>query len=71
MLPILERLLFKPRTQPVSRVLVLLPTRELAVQVHQVTKQLSQYTKISVALAAGELYKLFISLSFLRAESIP
>ena len=54
MLPILERLLYKPKSQPVSRVLVLVPTRELAVQVHQVTKTLSQYTKVSAALAAGK-----------------
>lgn len=54
MLPILERLLYKPKTQPVSRVLVLLPTRELAVQVHQVSRQLSQFTKVTTALAAGK-----------------
>ena len=53
-LPILERLLYKPKSQPVSRVLVLVPTRELAVQVHHVTKQLSQYTRVTTALAAGE-----------------
>ncbi|XP_067937758.1 probable ATP-dependent RNA helicase DDX27 [Watersipora subatra] len=55
MLPILERLLYKPKSQPMSRVLVLVPTRELAVQVHQVTKTLSQYTKVSAVLAAGGL----------------
>lgn len=53
MLPILERLLYKPKSLAVSRVLVLVPTRELAVQVHQVTKTLAQFTKVSTALAAG------------------
>ena len=33
MLPILERLLFKPKQSPVTRILVLVPTRELAIQV--------------------------------------
>ena len=33
MLPILERLLFRPKQVPVTRVLVLAPTRELAIQV--------------------------------------
>lgn len=33
MLPILERLLYRPLQNPVSRVLVLTPTRELAIQV--------------------------------------
>uniref|UniRef100_A0A0M3HQI9 RNA helicase n=1 Tax=Ascaris lumbricoides TaxID=6252 RepID=A0A0M3HQI9_ASCLU len=32
MLPILERLLFKPKQKSVTRVLVLVPTRELAMQ---------------------------------------
>ncbi|GBN06278.1 putative ATP-dependent RNA helicase DDX27, partial [Araneus ventricosus] len=55
MLPVLERLLFKPKDKPVSRVLVLLPTRELAVQVYQVSKQLAQFTKIEIVLSAGGL----------------
>ena len=33
MLPILERLLYRPQETPVTRVLVLTPTRELAIQV--------------------------------------
>ena len=33
MLPILERLLFKPKEDLVTRVLVMVPTRELGVQV--------------------------------------
>ncbi|KFM70150.1 putative ATP-dependent RNA helicase DDX27, partial [Stegodyphus mimosarum] len=55
MLPVLERLLFKPKDKPVTRVLVILPTRELAVQVYQVSKQLAQFTKIEIALSAGGL----------------
>ena len=35
MLPILERLLFRPTRTRVSRVLVLTPTRELAIQVSE------------------------------------
>ncbi|GFS39564.1 probable ATP-dependent RNA helicase DDX27 [Nephila pilipes] len=55
MLPVLERLLFKPRDKRVTRVLVVLPTRELAVQVYQVSKQLAQFTKIQIVLSAGGL----------------
>jgi ATP-dependent RNA helicase DDX27 len=39
----------------VTRVLVLVPTRELGVQVYQVTKQLAQFTSIEVALSVGGL----------------
>ena len=53
MLPILERLLYKPRQAPVTRVLVLSPTRELAVQIHTVARQLAQFTNIDVSLSAG------------------
>ncbi|KAL1465559.1 hypothetical protein WDU94_005116, partial [Cyamophila willieti] len=55
MLPILERLLYKPRDDQNTRVLVLVPTRELGVQVFQVTRQLAQYTSIEVALSVGGL----------------
>lgn len=55
MLPILERLLFRTSNQLVTRVLVLVPTRELGVQVYQVTKQLTQFTTIQTALAVGGL----------------
>ncbi|KAF0304596.1 putative ATP-dependent RNA helicase DDX27 [Amphibalanus amphitrite] len=54
MLPILERLVFRPKQIPVTRVLVLVPTRELGVQVYQVTRQLCQFLPdLQVALAAG------------------
>ncbi|KAI0210159.1 putative ATP-dependent RNA helicase DDX27 [Lamellibrachia satsuma] len=55
MLPVLERLLYKPKQAPVTRVLVLTPTRELAVQIYQVSRQLAQFTNVDVTLAAGGL----------------
>ena len=56
MLPTLERLLYRPADgTTVTRVLVLVPTRELGVQVYQVTKQLSQFTDIQIGLAVGGL----------------
>ena len=55
MLPILERLLYKPKQAPVTRVLILSPTRELAVQIHTVAKQLAQFTSVEISLSAGAL----------------
>lgn len=55
MLPILERLLFRSMADSMTRVLVLVPTRELGVQVFQVCKQLAQFTSIDVALSVGGL----------------
>ena len=55
MLPVLERLLYRPVSKAVTRVLVLVPTRELGVQVYQVTKQLAQFTSVEVALSVGGL----------------
>nr|QOS47369.1 DEAD-box DDX27 [Locusta migratoria] len=56
MLPTLERLLYRPLgATPVTRVLVLVPTRELGVQVYQVTKQLAQFTTVDVGLSVGGL----------------
>ncbi|XP_015187767.1 PREDICTED: probable ATP-dependent RNA helicase DDX27 [Polistes dominula] len=56
MLPVLERLLYRPINGPaISRVLILVPTRELGVQVYQVTKQLTQFTTIEVGLSVGGL----------------
>lgn len=55
-LPTLERLLYRPSIgAAVTRVLVLVPTRELGVQVYQVTKQLCQFTDIQIGLAIGGL----------------
>ena len=55
MLPVLERLLFRPKELAVTRVLVLVPTRELGVQVYQVTRQLGQFTSIEIGLSVGGL----------------
>lgn len=56
MLPTLERLLYKPlSSDSVTRVLVLVPTRELGAQVYQVTKQLVQFSNIDIGLAIGGL----------------
>lgn len=56
MLPTLERLLYKPMSAAaVTRVLVLVPTRELGAQVYQVTKQLVQFSNIDIGLAIGGL----------------
>lgn len=55
MLPILERLLYKPRSAQFTRVLVLVPTRELGIQVHSVARQLAQFTSVTTCLAVGGL----------------
>ena len=56
MLPTLERLLYKPMSAAsITRVLVLVPTRELGAQVYQVTKQLTQFSSIDIGLAIGGL----------------
>ncbi|XP_072948297.1 probable ATP-dependent RNA helicase DDX27 [Epargyreus clarus] len=55
MLPILERLLYKNIGDRVTRVLVLVPTRELGTQVHAVTRQLAQFTSVTVGLSVGGL----------------
>ncbi|XP_075869385.1 putative ATP-dependent RNA helicase DDX27 isoform X2 [Nelusetta ayraudi] len=55
MLPVLERLVYKPKTAQVTRVLVLVPTRELGIQVHSVARQLAQFTSVTTCLAVGGL----------------
>ena len=54
-LPILQRLLTHPATQPASpvRALVLVPTRELAVQVHQSVERYGAGTGLRAALVYG------------------
>jgi ATP-dependent RNA helicase DDX27 len=53
-LPILERLLYRNTSMRCTRVLILMPTRELAVQCHSVITNLSKYTNgISAALVTG------------------
>ncbi|XP_002125988.2 putative ATP-dependent RNA helicase DDX27 [Ciona intestinalis] len=55
MLPVLERLLYRTQSTPITRVLCLVPTRELAVQVYSVTHQLAQHSNLRICLAAGGL----------------
>uniref|UniRef100_A0A7I4XRS6 RNA helicase n=1 Tax=Haemonchus contortus TaxID=6289 RepID=A0A7I4XRS6_HAECO len=54
-LPILERLLYRSNTRSCTRILVLVPTRELAIQVFQVFRKLSTYSQVEVCLCAGGL----------------
>ncbi|XP_039138830.1 DEAD-box ATP-dependent RNA helicase 28 [Dioscorea cayenensis subsp. rotundata] len=54
-LPVLERLLFRPKRIPAIRVLILTPARELAIQVHSMIEKLSQYTDIRCCLVIGGL----------------
>lgn len=51
--PILERLLFRPRKVPTSRVVILMPTRELAVQCYNVATKLATYTDITFCQLVG------------------
>ncbi|KAI5783632.1 P-loop containing nucleoside triphosphate hydrolase protein [Geopyxis carbonaria] len=53
--PILERLLYRPKKIATSRVLILCPTRELAMQAHSVAVKLAAYTDIKFSLAVGGL----------------
>ena len=51
--PILERLLFRPRKMATSRVAILMPTRELAVQCYSVATKLATYTDITFCQLVG------------------
>src|SRR5436305_8659613 len=53
--PILERLLYRPRKVPMSRVVILTPTRELAIQCHSVAIKLASFTDMKFCLAVGGL----------------
>ncbi|PHH66158.1 hypothetical protein CDD81_221 [Ophiocordyceps australis] len=55
MIPILERLLYRPNKLPTTRVVVLTPTRELAMQCHAVAIKLASHTDIKFSLAVGGL----------------
>ncbi|KAK9468857.1 P-loop containing nucleoside triphosphate hydrolase protein [Lipomyces arxii] len=56
MIPVLERLLYRPKKIASTRVVVLTPTRELAIQVADVGRKLSQYVAgIRFGLAVGGL----------------
>lgn len=52
-IPILERLLYRPRKVPTSRVAILMPTRELAVQCYNVATKLATYTDITFCQLVG------------------
>jgi len=52
-LPFLERLLYKPKDQACIRVLVVTPTRELAMQIYTVLQKLAQYTDVTCAMVCG------------------
>ncbi|OTB07898.1 hypothetical protein M426DRAFT_52750 [Hypoxylon sp. CI-4A] len=53
--PILERLLYRPNKIATSRVVILTPTRELAIQCHSVATKLASHTDIKFCLAVGGL----------------
>lgn len=53
--PILERLLYRPRAVAITRVLVLCPTRELAIQCHNVATKIAAYADITFCLCVGGL----------------
>lgn len=53
MLPVIERLLYRPRRVPLIRVLVLTPTRELAAQCSSMTEKLAQFSDIRTCLVVG------------------
>lgn len=53
--PILERLLYRPKKVPTTRVVILTPTRELAIQCHAVATKLAAHTDIKFTLAVGGL----------------
>jgi ATP-dependent RNA helicase DDX27 len=52
-IPILERLLYRPKKIPTTRVAILMPTRELAVQCYNVAKKIATYTDITFAQIVG------------------
>jgi len=54
-LPILERLLHRDRRIAATRIIILSPTRELAVQTHSVVQTLSKHTDIRTVLVVGGL----------------
>lgn len=54
-IPILERLLYRPKKIPTTRVAILMPTRELAAQCFSVATKLASFTDITFALIVGGL----------------
>ena len=54
-IPILERLMYRPKRTPTTRVAILAPTRELALQCYNVAKKLAGFTDITFGQAIGGL----------------
>ncbi|KAI5367915.1 Putative ATP-dependent RNA helicase DEAD-box, Helicase superfamily 1/2, ATP-binding protein [Septoria linicola] len=54
-IPILERLMFRPKRTATTRVVILMPTRELALQCFNVAKKLAAFTDITFGQAIGGL----------------
>ena len=54
-IPILERLMYRPKRTPTTRVAILTPTRELALQCFNVAKKLASFTDITFGQAIGGL----------------
>ena len=52
-IPILERLLYRPKRVPTSRVAILMPTRELAVQCFNVARKLASFTDVTFCQLVG------------------
>jgi ATP-dependent RNA helicase DDX27 len=52
-IPILERLLYRPKKVPTTRVVILMPTRELAVQCFNVAKKIASFTDVTFAQIVG------------------
>lgn len=52
-IPIIERLLYRPKKVPTSRVAILMPTRELAVQCFNVAQKLASFTDITFCQLVG------------------
>nr|CAG8471509.1 6830_t:CDS:10 [Entrophospora candida] len=55
LVPVLERLLYRPRQMPTVRVLVIIPTRELGIQCHSVATKLAKFIDINICLCVGGL----------------
>ncbi|GBB95575.1 hypothetical protein RclHR1_02570009 [Rhizophagus clarus] len=55
LVPIIERLFYRPRQTAEVRVLILAPTRELAIQCHSVASKLAAFTDITLCLCVGGL----------------
>ena len=55
MIPVLERLSYRSRTIAKTRVLILTPTRELAMQCFSVATKLAQFTDVKFTLCVGGL----------------